>query len=86
MRKDCVMAKQVFPLFRANYVDYRGHLRWLTVESLLGRDGLLYFQCTIDQRDSYVIRMGEDARWHDRVAGPTVLADELGSIIESKLF
>ena len=80
------MASQIFLLFRANYIDYAGRLRWLTVEFLVGHYGRLYFRCTIDGEDSYMIRIAEDDQWYDLAEGPTVLADELGSIIESKLF
>jgi hypothetical protein len=47
---------------------------------------LLYFQCALDDRDTCYIRLAEDGRWYDQTSGPTVLADELGSIIEGKLF
>jgi hypothetical protein len=80
------MANLEFPFFKANYIDYLGRLRWLRVDFHIGRDGKLYFRCTVDEQDSFSIRLGEDGYWHERATGPTVLADELGSIIESKLF
>jgi hypothetical protein len=79
------MNNEVFPSFRTIYIDYQGRLRHLDVESSVDPDGQLYFLCIIDKRKAYAIRVEEDCRWHDRYDGPTPLADELGSVIESKL-
>jgi hypothetical protein len=80
------MTRQTFSLFQSLYIDYRGRLCRLSVSFLIGKDKLLYFQCSLDERETYSIRLGEDGRWYDQRSGPTVLADELGSIIEGKLF
>ena len=79
------MHNEVFPFFRTIYIDYQGRLRQLEVESVIEPDGSLYFLCTIDERRAYAIHLEADGRWHDRYDGPTPLANELGSVIESKM-
>lgn len=79
------MANQVVPLFKTNYVDYLGRLRYLEVKSVIGHGGGFYFRCIIDEQDVYDLRLAEDGQWYDLEDGPTVLADEIGSIIESRI-
>jgi hypothetical protein len=79
------MTRRRLSLFKTYFIDYRGRLRQLSVSFLISHDKLLYFQCTLDDQDTYSIRLTDDGCWHDQIAGPTVLADELGSLIESKL-
>ncbi|MHA4806823.1 hypothetical protein ACX0G9_01885 [Flavitalea flava] len=80
------MAHQLIPLFKANYIDYSGSLRYLEVKCVYGQKGLLFFHCIIDEEQSYNIRLSEDGQWCEYQDGPTVLADEIGSIIELKVF
>lgn len=79
------MANQAIPLFKANYIDYLGRLRYLEVICVYGREGLLFFHCIVDERQGHYIRLSEDGQWVEYKEGPTVVADELGSIIEAKV-
>jgi hypothetical protein len=79
------MANQIFPLFRLNYIDYLGQIKYLEVETVIEDDTDQYYLCTIDGQDTRTLRMGEDGNWHDQEEGPTALADELGSMIEARL-
>jgi hypothetical protein len=79
------MNNEVFPFFRTLFVDYQNRLRCLDVESSVDPDGEFYFLCIVDERKAYALRIEADGRWHDRYDGPTPLADELGSVIESKM-
>jgi len=77
------MAYKTFPFFQLNYIDYLGRLRYLQVTRLINHTGQFYV-CTIDDRDTRIIWHSTDRQWYDLEDGPTVLADELGSIIEGR--
>ena len=78
------MANQTYPFFQLNYIDYLGRLRYLQVQLLINKTGQFYI-CTIDGQDTRIIWQCKDQRWYDLEEGPTVLADELGSIIEGRV-
>ena len=78
------MANKTFPFFQLNYIDYLGRLRYLQVQILVNPTGQFYL-CVIDGQDTRIIWQCDDRQWYDLEEGPTVLADELGSIIEGKV-
>ena len=81
------MTRHTLSFFETYYIDYRGCLRKLAVSFLfVSEEEFIHFQCTLDERDIYSIHFAADGRWPDEFAGPTVLADELGSLIEGQMF